>query len=1162
MAELAIGISKTAVEALLNKVKTAIKEEAEQLQIVERDISFIKDEFEMMQSFLIKASSGEGMKNQVARTWVRQVRDLSYDTEDCIDYVVLHLDKKRSFLQRLLRFNMLQKPLTLDQAVAEIKRLRARAEEVNQRNMRYNQIGNSKEQVQQTTAANQMVLDIIKKPTDAFDNQEDILDLTRLIKMEDKGLQVISVCGTGGDLGVISIIKKTYEDPEICKMFECRAWVKLVRPFNPHEFIRSLLAGFYANSPSQEPELGSGNSHINGGPGKRLFSILTLAEFAKKLVGTQDVHFLGAKVLETMKATQDNINTDYMEIIKKKAYLIVLEDLSSIEEWNAIKTFMPDLRNGSRIVVSTQQLEIASLCPEQTNHGLLREFSTDHSVYAFFKALPRKHQHTRRKPPCPDVQIFRLPPPDHWEQHHNLYGRESEIKILGTQITSAHARKVSAVISVCGIAGVGKSFLVRAYFDHFAACFGSSAVVSASRPFDIMNFCQDLVDDLKPPEGEDIFHRIWKHLEEKQCLIIIDDLRSKEDWDLIEGKLILRASKSCIIVITREESVARHCATSDHAVCRVKGLEAEAARSLFEKETKDHGGTFRWDSNMLDEAGIIINKCGRLPKLSVALVKYLADVRNGILEARRLNANFMYSLNNSKGLDSFQDIFAWIYSNFQACPQLLKKCVFYLSLFTQSSMIRQSRLVRRWIAEGYSEGTDSNSKVEYTEKLLHELANLGITEHPHQTPTVAGCQINSLFLEYVISRETEENIFLPLEVSVLQGEGSLNTQRVGQHLAIGSSWKRDKFVFDNMDLSRLRSLTVSREWRPFLISDRMRVLRVLDLEDTNVADGDIEQVVKQLPRLKFLGLRRCTKISCLPESLGDDLRQLQTLDIRHTSVTKLPKSITKLQKLQYIRAATSLRLMDEEPSTPWRTSHGHVDACNGIIVPRGIGALMALHTLGVVNIGAGGGKAILNELKYLSQLKKLGVSGINRSNIKGLLSAIFGHSHLESLSLQLHKDDKDLEWLGKITPPNNLQRLKAYVHVVKYPHWSYLQGLGQLKRLHTLSLRFETDQDVELQFCDNLDRNRSSTHRQFSELKVLEIVCSSNLHVMFAGGEMFELKVLKVHCSTGASLQLSRIERLHSLKYVWLKGSFDDTTKEELRRKVTQHPNKPNWKLD
>lgn len=76
---------------------------------------------------------------------------------------------------------------------------------------------------------------------------------------------------------------------------------------------------------------------------------------------------------------------------------------------------------------------------------------------------------------------------------------------------------------------------------------------------------------------------------------------------------------------------------------------------------------------MMVEADLIIDKCGRLPKLIVALAKYLAEVPNFIREARRLNANFMYALKTTrKGLDSFRDVFTWMYSRFQACPQLLR----------------------------------------------------------------------------------------------------------------------------------------------------------------------------------------------------------------------------------------------------------------------------------------------------------------------------------------------------------------------------------------------------------------------------------------------------------------------------------------------------------
>jgi hypothetical protein len=87
---------------------------------------------------------------------------------------------------------------------------------------------------------------------------------------------------------------------------------------------------------------------------------------------------------------------------------------------------------------------------------------------------------------------------------------------------------------------------------------------------------------------------------------------------------------------------------------------------------------------------------------------------------------------------------------------------------------------------------------------------------------------------------------------------------------------------------------------------------------------------------------------------------MQTLDIRHTSVLALPRSVTSLLKLQLIRAGTSVQLDLDEDSSPtaaaadaaWSwisrikgfrlrrkllTPGPHDKNNGGIEVPRGIG---------------------------------------------------------------------------------------------------------------------------------------------------------------------------------------------------------------------------------
>lgn len=375
---------------------------------------------------------------------------------------------------------------------------------------------------------------------------------------------------------------------------------------------------------------------------------------------------------------------------------------------------------------------------------------------------------------------------------------------------------------------------------------------------------------------------------------------------------------------------------------------------------------------LTEEAFGIMNKCGRSPEVLGALRSYLVSKQGaalGVIAAlRHLNDNFMQELRANPDLDSLLRVFNAMHSNIRACPQFIKKCIFYLLIFHQGSSIRRDRLVRRWIAEGYSEGIDSISMALYTEtKLFHELAELGMIAKPAAaqssggtgTMTMSSCQVNSLFLEYITLRETEEGIFLPLEVTVLEGGRSPpKTQHVGQHLAI-RNWKGEKAVFDCLDLTRLRSLTVSGKWQPFFVSDMMLVLRVLDLEgiSSNLNNDHLKQIVEKLPRLKFFSIRGCREITRLPRSVGD-LRQLQALDVRGTGIVRLPGGIVKLQKLQYLRAGTG-------------------DGQGGVRVPRGIGALEALHTLGAIDVSSScTGVAILNELHGLQQLRKLLISGI------------------------------------------------------------------------------------------------------------------------------------------------------------------------------------------
>jgi hypothetical protein len=375
MADLAItGISKVVVEELMKKVKSAIKEETELWEAVQRDVVFIQEEFEMMKSFFDSGDGGR-VKNTVGRTWVGQIRNLSYDTEDCMDFI-FHMDTRRTFrtfLRHLLASCTCKSGASsspLNEAVAEQRMLRARVEEVSKRKIRYGITSDSSSgpvMPQQLSSIDAPTfgapVDILTEARCTAKKQGALADLTMLITEKTKAHRVVSVWGSGGD--VASIIKEAYDQQKIRQTFRCRAWLKLERPFNSHEFIRNLADQFHGTIMEQETQ-GS------------------LCSDARK-----DIESIVRTAVDPVK--------DFVQKIKAHRYLVVLEDLSSMAEWHFVRTYLPQSENGSRIVVSTEQFEIARLCAGQPCQVLqLRKLSNNHSVCVFFNEVSITNTYIRK----------------------------------------------------------------------------------------------------------------------------------------------------------------------------------------------------------------------------------------------------------------------------------------------------------------------------------------------------------------------------------------------------------------------------------------------------------------------------------------------------------------------------------------------------------------------------------------------------------------------------------------------------------------------------------------------------------------------------------------------------------------------------------------------
>jgi hypothetical protein len=250
----------------------------------------------------------------------------------------------------------------VDVAVAEIQQLKARVEDVSKRNARYNLLGddNSMPPNQLIPAAveSSSPFDVLSQVWQAAGKLRGTGDLKKLITSEGEDLQVISLwqgsCSTGAvaahhhHLEATYIIKKAYDDPEICQEFKSRAWIKLMHPFDPDKFLNNLLALFYPPSFSDDQ--------------------------SEELLD-------GAELRKKMRAA-----------VTERKYLVVLEGVSTVVDWEAIRMYLPDRNNGSRIVVSTEHLRISLLCTREPYQvSQLTRFSDGQFLCAFSKKVSKIH---------------------------------------------------------------------------------------------------------------------------------------------------------------------------------------------------------------------------------------------------------------------------------------------------------------------------------------------------------------------------------------------------------------------------------------------------------------------------------------------------------------------------------------------------------------------------------------------------------------------------------------------------------------------------------------------------------------------------------------------------------------------------------------------------
>uniref|UniRef100_A0ACD5U938 Uncharacterized protein n=1 Tax=Avena sativa TaxID=4498 RepID=A0ACD5U938_AVESA len=662
-------------------------------------------------------------------------------------------------------------------------------------------------------------------------------------------------------------------------------------------------------------------------------------------------------------------------------------------------------------------------------------------------------------------------------QEWDIVGRSSEKEKLINDLISGGDGSALAVVSVWGMGGMGKSSLVSMVRNdpELLDAYDCSAWVTVPHPLDNTDeFMRRLRKQLGlgavAHDDDDDDDDIKEHLKDKRYLIIVDDLLKRDEWDQVRPKLFnfQNAKGSRVIVTTRRKDVALYCAGSagevhDH-VYELKPLgDKESRKLLCNKVYKTTECSLPVE--LEEETTCILDRCRGLPLAISTIGGLLANRPKISMEWKKLHEHFGAELESD-----LRNITNVIVSSYDGLPYHLKSIFLYLCIFPQNRDIRRNRLLGRWMAEGYIAKNRDMPVEEVAERLYNELMNRSMIQPSKNKKIIPGfrvdrCTIHSMLLQIIMPKAVEEN-----QLFLIEKQCNGVPQSKIRHLVV-SRWKKEKKL-ENINLSYIRSLTVFGDCPVSLVSPKMRLLRVLDLEDTtNLKNEDLRHI-GNLHHLRYLSLRG-QNISKLPSSL-QNLRYLETLDIQGTKVAQLPRGIVKLEKLRYILAGVKFSRdllqkvtqveMDNQKTNmvgnmPTFLCCNHSEISNmyqlSVKAPRGIEKLSNLHIFGAFNVGQGHGVA--RRLEQLMDLQRLGVTvtGLTEKGRQELCHSIGKLSRLQKLEVR----SRSLEFLAKMdesATPKHLASLKLLGNLSLFPKW--ISSLNDLTKVKLLGTKLEQGQ--------------------------------------------------------------------------------------------------------
>uniref|UniRef100_A0A0D9WM57 NB-ARC domain-containing protein n=1 Tax=Leersia perrieri TaxID=77586 RepID=A0A0D9WM57_9ORYZ len=364
-----VTVYKGAVRSLLCKLGRLLTEETWLVQGVHGEIQYIKDELECMNAFLHNLTISEIHDDQV-RIWMKQVREIAYDSEDCIDEFTHNLGEssEMGFFRGII--SILRKIACRHRIAVQLQELKARAQDVGERRSRYGvELSNATHQEGRPRLMRHTSLHLDPQLHALFAEEAQLVgiddprdELVGWLMEEDPRLRVLAIVGFGG-LGKTTLARMVCRSPVVKSAdFQCCPLFIVSQIFNIRTLFQHMVRELI-----QEPHK------------------------AMAIAGTGSKYgLISEDYLEGMERWEVTVLTKNLRrYFQDKRFIVILDDIWTVSAWESIKCAIPDNFKGSRIIVTTRNADVANTCcshPQDRIYNIQRLSDTT-SRELFFKKI-------------------------------------------------------------------------------------------------------------------------------------------------------------------------------------------------------------------------------------------------------------------------------------------------------------------------------------------------------------------------------------------------------------------------------------------------------------------------------------------------------------------------------------------------------------------------------------------------------------------------------------------------------------------------------------------------------------------------------------------------------------------------------------------------------